>query len=114
MKLIILDNGHGQETKGKQSPLWPDNTQFLEWEYNRKVVDAVYGRLMAGGHQLRETRAREDRHAPLREGETGQRHRRDELHIPGAACLRPCERRPDAWFRLRMGDTHIPRTDEVR
>lgn len=47
MKLIILDNGHGQETKGKRSPVWPDGTQLLEWEYNRKVVDAVYGRLMA-------------------------------------------------------------------
>ena len=49
MKLIILDNGHGQETKGKRSPVWPDGTQLLEWEYNRKVVDAVYGRLMAAG-----------------------------------------------------------------
>lgn len=46
MKLIILDNGHGQETKGKRSPVWPDGTQLLEWEYTRKVVDAVYGRLM--------------------------------------------------------------------
>ena len=70
----------------------------------------TYGR----GHQLRETRAREDRHAPLREGETGQRHRRDELHIPGAACLRPCERRPGTRFCIGMGDTHIPGTDEVR
>lgn len=38
-KLIpILDNGHGKETRGKRSPVWPDGSQLLEWEFNRYIV----------------------------------------------------------------------------
>lgn len=38
---ILLDNGHGKETPGKRSPVWKDGSQLLEWEYNRRVVDAI-------------------------------------------------------------------------
>lgn len=36
--IVILDNGHGKETKGKRSPVWPDGSQLLEWEFNRDIV----------------------------------------------------------------------------
>lgn len=36
--VVILDNGHGKETKGKRSPVWPDGSQLLEWEFNRDIV----------------------------------------------------------------------------
>jgi len=38
---IILDNGHGRETKGKRSPVWPDGSQLLEYEFNRHVVQII-------------------------------------------------------------------------
>lgn len=34
----ILDNGHGINTPGKRSPVWPDGSQLLEWEFNRDIV----------------------------------------------------------------------------
>ena len=36
--LYILDNGHGEETKEKESPVWNDGTQLLEYEFNRNIV----------------------------------------------------------------------------
>lgn len=34
---VLLDLGHGQNTKGKRSPVWEDGSQLLEWEYNRRI-----------------------------------------------------------------------------
>lgn len=34
----ILDAGHGEETKKKESPIWEDGTQLKEYEFNRNVV----------------------------------------------------------------------------
>ena len=42
---ILLDNGHGKETPGKRSPKWSDGSQLFEWEYNRRVVDAIIAKL---------------------------------------------------------------------
>ena len=36
--LYILDNGHGNDTKGKRSPIWVDGSQLLEYEFNRNIV----------------------------------------------------------------------------
>jgi N-acetylmuramoyl-L-alanine amidase len=36
--IVLLDNGHGKETPGKRSPVWPDGTQLFEWEFNRDVA----------------------------------------------------------------------------
>lgn len=44
-KIVLLDNGHGKETAGKRSPVWKDGTQLFEWEYNRKLCDAIYIKL---------------------------------------------------------------------
>jgi len=41
MNLIILDNGHGKDTKGKRSPIWSDGTQLFEWEFNRQIVRKI-------------------------------------------------------------------------
>lgn len=43
--LFILDNGHGNNTPGKRSPIWKDGTQLFEWEFNRKVVKEIKYRL---------------------------------------------------------------------
>lgn len=38
MVKILLDNGHGYDTPGKRSPIWPDGSQLFEWEFNRDIV----------------------------------------------------------------------------
>lgn len=40
-KIILFDNGHGQETPGKHSPLWKDGRQLFEWEFNRDMVRRI-------------------------------------------------------------------------
>lgn len=40
-KIILLDNGHGEETPGKRSPVWPDGAQLFEWEFNRDIVRRI-------------------------------------------------------------------------
>lgn len=49
MLQIIIDNGHGNDTKGKQSPVWSDGSQLLEWEFNRKVARRVCSLLDSKG-----------------------------------------------------------------
>ena len=39
--VVIIDSGHGFNTPGKRSPLWPDGTQLLEWEFNRDVAKRI-------------------------------------------------------------------------
>lgn len=46
---VILDNGHGKETPGKRSPLWPDGTQLFEWEFNRDIVRRICSLLDTDG-----------------------------------------------------------------
>lgn len=47
--VVILDNGHGKETKGKRSPVWPDGSQLLEWEFNRDIVCRLSEMLVRSG-----------------------------------------------------------------
>lgn len=49
MITILLDNGHGSDTPGKRSPVWPDGRQLLEWEFNRDVVARIARRLDEAG-----------------------------------------------------------------
>lgn len=46
---ILIDNGHGVDTKGKRSPVWPDGRQLFEWEFNRDIAKRVYGALVDQG-----------------------------------------------------------------
>jgi N-acetylmuramoyl-L-alanine amidase len=47
-----LDNGHGKLTKGKRSPLFDDGeTQFLEYEFNRDIVQRIAAQLKEKGIQ---------------------------------------------------------------
>jgi N-acetylmuramoyl-L-alanine amidase len=41
MKYILLDNGHGNDTPGKRSPVWSDGAQLFEYEFNRAIVNGV-------------------------------------------------------------------------
>jgi len=47
--MVILDNGHGFNTAGKCSPVWADQSQLFEWEFNRDVVRRIYNKLEAAG-----------------------------------------------------------------
>jgi len=46
---VILDNGHGIETPGKRSPVWPDGTQLFEYEFNRDIVNRLHEALRSSG-----------------------------------------------------------------
>lgn len=47
--IVILDNGHGNNTAGKRSPKWNDGTQLFEYEFNRDVVSRIAVALSAIG-----------------------------------------------------------------
>jgi N-acetylmuramoyl-L-alanine amidase len=38
MITVLLDNGHGNDTPGKRSPIWEDGSQLFEFEFNRAIV----------------------------------------------------------------------------
>ena len=42
---ILIDPGHGINTPGKRSPLWPDGTQLFEWEFNRDIANRLQRQL---------------------------------------------------------------------
>lgn len=44
--IIILDNGHGNNTSGKRSPIWSDGSQLFEWEFNRNIVNRIHRKLL--------------------------------------------------------------------
>lgn len=46
---FIIDNGHGTDTKGKFSPLFPDGSRFYEYEFNRAVVAKMIPKMDALG-----------------------------------------------------------------
>lgn len=46
---ILLDNGHGENTPGKRSPLWSDGCQLFEWAYTREIATRVYSELIKLG-----------------------------------------------------------------
>lgn len=43
--MIILDSGHGKDTPGKRSPVWPNGKQLLEYEFNRDIVARIASQL---------------------------------------------------------------------
>ena len=43
--VVILDNGHGKNTKGKCSP----DKRLMEWSWCREIVQALYKKLTAAG-----------------------------------------------------------------
>lgn len=46
---FLLDNGHGKETPGKRSPVWPDGSQLFEWKFNREIVQGIHSKLTLAG-----------------------------------------------------------------
>ena len=39
--LVVLDPGHGPQTEGKRSPVWPDGRQLFEHEFNWDIVQKI-------------------------------------------------------------------------
>lgn len=50
---ILVDNGHGEETPGKRSPIWKDKSQLLEWKYTREIAKEVVDQLRKNGIDAR-------------------------------------------------------------
>lgn len=46
---VIIDNGHGIDTVGKRSPVWPDGSQLFEYEFNRDIANRLSSVLDAEG-----------------------------------------------------------------
>jgi N-acetylmuramoyl-L-alanine amidase len=44
--VILLDNGHGNNTPGKRSPVWGDGSQLFEWEFTRAIVNLIRDELL--------------------------------------------------------------------
>ena len=61
--VILIDNGHGAEVKGKQSPVldstikigseFTENGRFREWKYNRVIAKKVVSVLKNKGYDAR-------------------------------------------------------------
>ena len=39
--LVIIDNGHGVDTKGKCSPTYKDGSKLWEYEFNRDIAARI-------------------------------------------------------------------------
>lgn len=48
-KVILLDNGHGEETKGKRSP----DESLLEYKYTREITSMIQEELLKLGYDCR-------------------------------------------------------------
>ena len=46
---ILIDNGHGENTPGKRSPVWADGSQLFEWQYTREIAQRVENELKKRG-----------------------------------------------------------------
>ena len=104
---ILIDNGHGKETPGKRSPVWPDGSQLYEYEFNRDIARRVYAVLTARGVDC------ELIVSEICDISLAERVRRDR-----ASCrpkqlsvgINTCER----GRRYRLGSVDIHRTDRSR
>ena len=63
---ILIDNGHGENTAGKRSPMWPDGTELREWGFNRDIAKRVFSALQRHGVDV-ELIVKEDIDVPLSE-----------------------------------------------
>ena len=46
---ILIDNGHGENTPGKRSPIWSNGSQLLEWAYTREIANRVHAEAAKAG-----------------------------------------------------------------
>lgn len=54
--VILIDNGHGKDTKGKRSPVepgYPQGGRLLEYKYAREIASAVHSQLVSLGYDAR-------------------------------------------------------------
>lgn len=47
--VVIIDNGHGVDTKGKCSPVWADGSKLWEYEFNRDIAARIAYRCKCNG-----------------------------------------------------------------
>ena len=72
MVKILLDNGHGYDTPGKRSPIWPDGSQLFEWEFNRDIVSRIENSIEKGRYLLCPISTRKRRYFFIGTLQTGQ------------------------------------------
>lgn len=58
--IILIDNGHGSDTRGKRSP----DGRLMEYKYCREIADALCTELVAKGYQARRI-VKEETDVPL-------------------------------------------------
>lgn len=46
---ILIDNGHGLDTPGKRSPIFPTVGQLIEWQYTRDIASKLEIKLREDG-----------------------------------------------------------------
>lgn len=63
---VLIDNGHGENTPGKRSPVWSDGSQLFEWEYTRQIAVRVENELRRLGVDV-ERIVKENTDVPLQE-----------------------------------------------
>lgn len=49
---IAIDNGHGLQTPGKRTPLFPDSSQIREWQFNYPTALKLGELLLANGFEV--------------------------------------------------------------
>lgn len=50
----LLDNGHGNNTAGKRSPVLPEGGRLFEYEFNRAIVQRLIGLLLSNEIEYRD------------------------------------------------------------
>lgn len=54
---IVIDNGHGNDTKGKMSPFSANKIEppipFYEWEWNRDIAKRIASKLLSLGYNVK-------------------------------------------------------------
>lgn len=64
--IVLLDSGHGIDTKGKRSPKWDDGTQLREYEFNRDITARI-AKALYSDNILFEIVVHETNDVPLKE-----------------------------------------------
>lgn len=64
---VLIDNGHGDDTPGKRSPVWNDGSQLFEWKFAREIAQGIQYNLDKLFNIYSELLVPEDTDIPIKE-----------------------------------------------